>query len=69
MEKTHAHVQRSRTTAFIHLGCFGDFRPTDRICRRYCAIRIRCAIERDQKIYLEVFAEMAESDDQLLKFQ
>jgi hypothetical protein len=69
MEKTPARVRRSRTTSFLRLGCFGDFRSADRICRHHCAIRIRCAIERDQKIYMEVFAEMAEGNDQLLKFQ
>jgi hypothetical protein len=69
MEKTPACVRRRHTSSFLRLGCFGDFRSTDRICRNHCAIRIRCAIERDQKICLEVFAEMAESDDQLLKFQ
>jgi hypothetical protein len=69
MEKTPAHIRRRRTISFLRLGCFGDFRSADRICRLHCAIRIRCAIERDQKIYLEVFAEMNASDDQLLKFQ
>jgi hypothetical protein len=69
MEKTPARVRASRTTSFLRLGCFGDFRPADRICRHHCAIRIRCSIERDQKIYLEVYAEMAADDDQLLKFQ
>ena len=69
MEKNPVRVRRRRTISFLRLGCFGDFRSVDRICRLHCAIRIRCAIERDQKTYLEVFAEMNESADQLLKFQ
>jgi hypothetical protein len=56
-------------TATLRLGCFGDFRSEDRICRCHCAVRIRCAIERDQKIFLEVCEEMAEGEDLLLKFQ
>jgi hypothetical protein len=56
-------------TSVLRFGCFGDFRSEDRICRRHCGIRIRCAIERDQKIYVEVCEEMAEVDSQMLKFQ
>lgn len=69
MGKTPVRVHRARVTAPFRLGCFGGFRSEDRICRRHCAVRIRCAIERDQKIYLEVCEEMAEGDEQLLKFQ
>jgi hypothetical protein len=71
MEKTPVRVRRVRVTAALRLGCFGGFRSEDRICRRHCAVRIRCAIERDQKIYLEVCEEMesSESDDLLLKFR
>ncbi len=32
-----------------HLGCFGRFRSTDPICRRHCAICIRCAAETEQR--------------------
>ena len=53
----------------IPLGCFGSFQADDPICRQYCAIRIRCAIERDQAILLEVLEEPALGDDQLLTFQ
>lgn len=44
----------------IPLGCFGRFQSEDPICGRHCAIRILCAIERDQEIYLEIFEELGE---------
>lgn len=71
MGKPPVRVRRARVTAVLRLGCFGGFRSEDRICRRHCAVRIRCAIARDQKIYLEVCEEMesAEGDDLLLKFR
>ncbi len=69
MEKTPVCVRRARVTATLRLGCFGGFRSEDRICRRHCAVRIRCSIERDQKVYLEVCEGMAARDDLLLKFQ
>jgi hypothetical protein len=59
MKKTT--VQRTYTP--IRLGCFGNFRFEDLICRVHCAIRIRCAIERDQQISTEVFEEMDAGDD------
>jgi hypothetical protein len=58
-----------RASGAIRLGCFGAFRFEDRICRKYCAIRIRCAIERDQEIYVEVLNEMDAGDDMLFTFQ
>lgn len=67
METTIVH--RTRTSAILRIGCFGHFQAEDRICRSHCAVRIRCAIERDRKIYLEVCEEMGGGDDQLLRFQ
>ena len=58
-----------RATATIRLGCFGNFRFEDAICRRHCAIRIRCAIERDQEISWEVFEETDAGDDLLFTFR
>lgn len=56
--------------ATIHTGCFGNFRFEDAICRKHCAIRLRCAIERDDKMLLEVVEEMDVGVDELfLKFQ
>jgi hypothetical protein len=49
---------RKRFSRHLHLGCFGNFRIEDRVCRNHCAIRIRCAIERDQINILEVIDEM-----------
>jgi hypothetical protein len=56
--------------ATIHTGCFGNFRFEDAVCRKHCAIRIRCAIERDEKMLLEVVEEMDLGGDEFfLKFQ
>ena len=56
--------------ATIHTGCYGNFRFEDAVCRKHCAIRIRCAIERDEKALLEVVEEMdADVDEFFMKFQ
>lgn len=65
--KEKVNVRRTSTT--LRLGCFGHFRSEDRVCRNHCAIRIRCAIERDQKLVLEVMSEMGETEDLPLKLQ
>lgn len=58
-----------RAAATIHTGCFGNFRFEDAVCRKHCAIRIRCAIERDEKIMLEFVEEMdVDGDEFFLKF-
>jgi hypothetical protein len=31
-----------------HTGCFGKFNIDDTICRQYCILSLRCAIEYDQ---------------------
>jgi hypothetical protein len=65
MKKGSVH----RASATIPRGCFGNYQSEDPICRRHCAICIRCAIERDQAIYLEILEEAAASDDLLLTGQ
>jgi hypothetical protein len=58
-----------RASVTIPLGCFGSFLTEDPICRSHCAIRIRCAIEKDQEIFLEVLKETAAGDDMLFSIQ
>jgi hypothetical protein len=65
--KEKVNVRRISTN--LRLGCFGHFRSDDRVCRNHCAIRIRCAVERDQKIVLEVMSEMNAGDDLPVKLQ
>ena len=41
-----------------HIGCFGDFNAEDRICREFCALRIRCVIESDQVARMEILEDL-----------
>lgn len=49
-----------------YIACFGEFRPTDRVCRHHCAINIRCAIDTDQKSRLQFLDEFLEEEDMLM---
>lgn len=52
-----------------HLGCLGNFKWEDKICRQFCALRIRCAIECDQNRRLEVLEDLVASDGIFMKIQ
>ena len=52
-----------------HLGCFGNFDLGDPICKTYCAINMRCAIEREQNDRIEILQDLAFSDDLSVKIQ
>ena len=44
-----------------HMGCFGDFRISDPICKKYCALNLRCAIESGQKEQMEILEDLVSS--------
>ncbi len=52
-----------------HLGCFGDFNKRDTICKRYCAISLRCTIECEQNSRLELLEELASYEAFPMKMQ
>jgi len=45
-----------------YLGCFGNFDINDTICKKYCSLRLRCSIECDQNIRLEILNNLVSSD-------
>jgi hypothetical protein len=52
-----------------HLGCFGSFENEDPICKKMCAINLRCIIERDQNMRMEILEDLVASNDILIKMQ
>jgi len=52
-----------------YLGCFGNFTRSDPICRKYCALNIRCAIEREENARLEWLEDLAASNDRPPRLQ
>ena len=41
-----------------HIGCFGEFNPEDAICRKFCALCIRCVIESDRATRMEILEDL-----------
>lgn len=52
-----------------HSGCYGNFDPEDIVCKGSCAISIRCAIERDRNIRMEILENLMDDENQMLKIQ
>jgi hypothetical protein len=52
-----------------NVGCFGDFNSSDPICKQHCALRLRCAIERNQNDRLELLDDLMATEDVFIKIQ
>ena len=52
-----------------HLGCFGDFNIEDTICKKYCVLSLRCAIERDHNDRIELLEDLISSAEVSMKIQ
>ena len=52
-----------------HLGCFGEFNSKDPICKKFCALNIRCAIDSNQNNLMEFLEDLASSNEIFMKIQ
>jgi hypothetical protein len=52
-----------------YLDCYGDVNRADTVCRKYCALRLRCAIEQQDPMRIEQFDDMMSADEIQLKLQ
>lgn len=52
-----------------YLGCFGSFDISDTVCKRFCALNLRCAIEQQQYAHIELLDELVSESGMDLKIQ
>ena len=52
-----------------HLGCFGNFNIDDPICKKLCALRLRCAIDRNKNAQMELLEDLISSSEMFIKIQ
>ncbi|MCF8067253.1 MAG: hypothetical protein K9L30_01575 [Desulfobacterales bacterium] len=52
-----------------HLGCFGHYRSMDTMCKKLCALRLRCAIEFDQNVRMEILEDLVASEELYMRMQ
>lgn len=48
------------------LDCFGDYAKTNPLCARHCVLRLRCAIEQEQNIRMELLSDLATVEDMVM---
>ena len=60
---------KAKALLWDHLGCFGEFQKEDPICRKHCALNIRCIIEQDQNTRMEIIEDLVASENLLIKIQ
>lgn len=46
-----------------HVGCFGEFSIDDPICKKFCALKLRCLIERDEREQLEFLEDIVSLEE------
>jgi hypothetical protein len=51
------------------LDCFGDFNKSDRLCTKYCILRLRCAIEQEQNLRSVLLEELVAAENTTDKLQ
>ncbi len=52
-----------------HMGCFGEYEATDMICKKFCALRLRCAIENNQNARMELIEDLMSYEEMNFKLQ
>lgn len=52
-----------------HVGCFGDFNIEDLVCKKFCALSLRCTIEREQIEQMELLEDLVSSENMFIKIQ
>ena len=52
-----------------YLGCFGRFNLNDKVCKKFCALNLRCAIEQEQNARIELLDELVSDNSLYLKLQ
>ncbi len=51
------------------LGCFGSFNAENDVCLQHCVLSLRCAIEKDEHMRMELLDDLISSDGVILKMQ
>jgi hypothetical protein len=51
------------------INCFGDYAKTKSLCAKHCVLRLRCAIEQNQNMRMELLEDLIFSESLPLKMQ
>ena len=51
------------------LDCFGDYNNTAPLCNKHCAIKLRCAVEQNNNMRIEILEDLMASEGSQVKIQ
>lgn len=51
------------------LDCFGDYNSNDPVCAKHCAIKLRCAVEQNNNMRIEILEDLMASESSQVKIQ
>ncbi len=60
---------RYLTPIIEELNCLGDYTTTNPLCAKYCVLRLRCAIEQEQNIRMEMLEDLAGFEKAIVTIQ
>ncbi len=49
-----------------YLGCFGSFNIEDTVCRKFCILSLRCAIEFENNARMEILEDILSYDEGII---
>ena len=52
-----------------HIGCLGNFNAQDPLCKKLCALSLRCAIDRNKNDRIELLEDLISYNDMFIKIQ
>ncbi len=52
-----------------HLGCFGEFNFKDPVCKKFCAVNVKCAIDYENNTRLEILDDLVFTESRFSKIQ
>ena len=59
----------NKTSLDDHSGCFGNFNIEDLVCKKLCALRLRCAIDSNKNTCLDLLEDLIYSKEMFIKIQ
>lgn len=51
------------------LDCFGDYNNNNPVCTKHCAIKLRCAVEQNNNMRIEILEDLMASESSQVKIQ
>jgi hypothetical protein len=52
-----------------HLDCFGDYTKNNPMCANYCVLRLRCVIQQEQNLRMELLSDLTTLEGTIITYQ